>query len=437
MKKIVLMFCVSFLVASAGVLAQTSTDKSKPGRLIHIAKQPEKAPEKPVERPKDASPPTIQILEPKEVAQRGIKIIPDVDLTVKTGSIKIRGIARDSSGVAIVKINDREAPVKPVEGGLEFSADVLLTFGVNSVEITAIDVHQNVGKETIKVQREVAIVREEPKLPEERIFKGYQVWAAVIGISDYLSPDVTDLRYADRDAESFYKFLITPLEEGGRGVPKTNIRKLLNKEATKTNIQEAIFDFMKNALEEDVAIIYFAGHGAPDPYRPNVPYLLAYDSDLGRPGATAVKMQEIQDAIRDYIKAKKIIVFADACHSAGVSTSVAMRGTANSELINQFLEEIAKAGTSVLTFSASESKEYSQESQQWGGGHGVFTYHILKGLQGDADSDDDEIVRLGELVDYVSLNVRKDTKSLQHPTPSPTPWDRNLPFSVVITGKEK
>jgi uncharacterized caspase-like protein len=212
---------------------------------------------------------------------------------------------------------------------------------------------------------------------------------------------------------------------------------LLNKEATKTNIQEAIFDFMKNALEEDVAIIYFAGHGAPDPYRPNVPYLLAYDSDLGRPGATAVKMQEIQDAIRDYIKAKKIIVFADACHSAGVSTSVAMRGAANSELINQFLEEIAKAGTSVLTFSASESKEYSQESQQWGGGHGVFTYHILKGLQGDADSDDDEIVRLGELVDYVSLNVRKDTKSLQHPTPSPTPWDRNLPFSVVITGKEK
>ncbi len=437
MKRMVFICSLTLILMSACLLAQTSTDKSKPGRLIHIEKEPVKAPEKPVEKPKDVTPPIIQILEPKEVAQRGIKIIPDVDLTVKTGSLRLRGMARDSSGVAIVKVNDREAQLKPVEGAYEFTADVLLTFGVNTIEIVALDVHQNRATETIKVQREVAIVREEPKLPEEKIFKGYQVWAAVIGISDYLSPDITDLRYADRDAESFYEFLITPLEKGGRGVPKGNVRKLLNKDATKVNIQEAIFDFMKNALEEDVAIIYFAGHGAPDPHRPTVPYLLAYDSDLSRPAATAVKMQEIQDAIRDYIKAKKIIVFADACHSAGVSTSVAMRGAANSELINQFLEEIAKAGTSVLTFSASESKEYSQESQQWGGGHGVFTYHILKGLQGDADSDDDEIVRLGELVDYVSLNVRKDTKSLQHPTPSPTPWDRNLPFSVVIKKKEK
>jgi uncharacterized caspase-like protein len=310
-----------------------------------------------------------------------------------------------------------------------------MVFGKNAIEITATDASHNAERLVINVLREVVIAKEEPKIPEVKVFKGYQVWAAVIGISEYKSPDIPSLRFADRDAESFYQFLITPLEEGGRGVPKTNIRKLINKEATKTNIQEAIFDFMKNALEEDVAIIYFAGHGAPDPTRPNVPYLLSYDSDLSRPGATAVKMQEVQDAIRDYIKAKKITVFADACHSAGVSTNVTMRGIASSELINQFLEEIAKAGSSVLTFSASESKEYSQESQNWGGGHGVFTFHILEGLKGKADSDDDKIVRLGELVDYVNQSVRRDTKSMQHPTASPTPWDRNLPFSIVLDQK--
>ena len=425
---------------SACLLAQTSTDRSKPGQLIHIEKPPAKVPEKPVEKPvekpRDVTPPTIQILEPKEVAQRGIKIIPDVDLTVKTGSIRLRGLARDSSGVAIVKVNDREAQLEPVEGAFEFTAEVLLTFGVNTIEIVALDVYQNTARETIKVQREVTIAREEVKLPEQTAFKGFQVWAAVIGISDYLSPDITDLRYADRDAEAFYNFLVTPLEKGGRGVPKGNIRMLLNKEATKINIQEAIFDFMKNAIEEDVAIIYFAGHGAPDPYRPTVPYLLAYDSDLARPAATAVKMQEVQDAIRDYIKAKKIVVFADACHSAGVSTSAAFRGAGSSELINQFLEEIAKAGTSVLTFSASESKEFSQEGPQWGGGHGVFTYYLLEGLRGDADTQVDDIVRLGELVDYVGEKVRRDTKTLQHPTPSPTPWDRNLPMSIVIKGEK-
>ncbi len=422
--KIVVGCLVLLICAVHGLFGQTATERSKPGSLISLTK-----------KAKDATPPAITILEPIEVVQRGMRIARDSGIVAKVGALTVRGIALDSSGVAIVKVNDREAVLKPVKGGVEFTADVLLVFGANVIEIDAIDANQNVGKESIRVMREVMIARSESKLPETKLFKGYQVWAAIVGLSEYKSPDIPSLRYADRDAEAFYDFLVTPLEAGGRGVPKGNIRKLINKDATKTNIQEAIFDFMKSALEEDIAIIYFAGHGAPDPTRPNVPYLLAYDSDLERPAATAVKMQEVQDAIRDYIKAKKIVVFADACHSAGVSTNVAMRGTANASLINQFLEEIAKAGNSVLTFSASESNEYSQESQNWGGGHGVFTYHILEGLKGKADSDTDRIVRLGELVDYVNINVRRDTKSMQHPTPSPTPWDRNLPFSIVIEQK--
>lgn len=412
------------MCAVHGVFGQTAAERSKPGSLIFLAK-----------KVKDTTPPSISILEPAEVAQRGIKIAGDSGIVYKSGAITVRGVAIDSSGVAIVKVNDREAVLKPVKGGVEFTAEALLVFGANIIEIDAIDANQNVGKVTIRVMREVPIAVSENKLPETKLFKGYQVWAAIVGISEYKSPDIPSLRYADRDAEAFYDFLVTPLEAGGRGVSKANIRKLINKEATKTNIQEAIFDFMKSALEEDIAIIYFAGHGAPDPTRPNVPYLLAYDSDLGRPAATAVKMQEVQDAIRDYIKARKIIVFADACHSAGVSTNVAMRGMANAGLINQFLEEIAKAGNSVLTFSASESNEFSQESQNWGGGHGVFTYHILEGLKGKADTDEDSIVRLGELVDYVNLSVRRDTKSMQHPTPSPTQWDRNLPVSIVVDQK--
>jgi len=423
-RSLVVIFLAGAICVADAAMAQTSSDRSRPGALIFVGK-----------KVKDTTPPSITVLEPIEVVKRGMKLARDSGVVAKVGAMTIRGIALDSSGVAIVRVNDREAILKPVKGGVEFTAEVLLVFGMNVIEIDAYDALQNVGKETIKVMREVVVAGNESLLPQTKLFKGFQVWAAIVGISEYKSTDIPSLRYADRDAEALYDFLVTPLEQGGRGVAKSNIRKLINKEATKTNIQEAIFDFMKSALEEDIAIIYFAGHGAPDPTRPNVPYLLAYDSDLARPAATAVKMQEVQDAIRDYIKAKKIIVFADACHSAGVGTNVAMRGVANAGLINQFLEEIAKSGNSVLTFSASESNELSQESQSWGGGHGVFTYYILEGLKGKADSDQDKIIRLGELVDYVNLNVRRDTKSLQHPTPSPTPWDRNLPFSIVVDKK--
>ena len=290
---VVFLLLVTTCVVDAA-LGQTSTERSKSGSLIFVGK-----------KLKDTTPPVITILEPIEVVRRGMKVARDSGVMAKVGTITVRGVALDSSGVAIVKVNDREALLKPVKGGVEFTAEVLLVFGLNVIEIEAYDAQQNEGKETIKVLREVVVPKSEASLPETKLFKGFQVWAAIVGISEYKSPDIPSLRYADRDAEAFYNFLVTPLEEGGRGVAKSSIRKLINKDATKTNIQEAIFDFMKSALEEDVAVIYFAGHGAPDPTRPNVPYLLAYDSDLARPAATAVKMQEVQDAIRDYIKAKK------------------------------------------------------------------------------------------------------------------------------------
>ncbi len=426
-----MMFALCFDISRA----QTSSSESNTGSLLAVPKKvvvPTVAPS----TVKSTTPPTIELLEPIQIGQRGMKTANDGAIVVKTSDLKIRGIARGSNAVAVVYVNGTEAALNPIKGGVEFSTTQLLQFGLNTIEITAVDVGKAKSTTTIKVQREVVVAKKEPEqAPQAQQFKGHQVWGVVVGISEYQSSQITPLRYADRDAESFYQYLVTPLEKGGRGVAPANIKKLINKDATKVNIQEAIFDFMKNPLEEDVVIIYFAGHGAPDPYRPNVPYLLAYDSDLSKPAATAVKMQDIQEAIHDYIKAGKIIVFADACHSAGISSNIAMRGDATSELINDFLSDIAKAGSSVLTFSASEAKETSQESQQWGGGHGVFTYYLLEGLSGKADLDSDGIVRLGELVDYISLNVRKDTKSLQHPNPSSTMWDRNLPMSIKAEEK--
>jgi len=75
-----------------------------------------------------------------------------------------------------VKVNDREAVVKPVTGGVEFSAEVLMVFGKNAIEITATDPSHNTERLIINVMREVTIAKEEAKLPEVKIFKGYQVW---------------------------------------------------------------------------------------------------------------------------------------------------------------------------------------------------------------------------------------------------------------------
>jgi uncharacterized caspase-like protein len=69
----------------------------------------------------------------------------------------------------------------------------------------------------------------------------------------------------------------------------------------------------------------------------------------------------------------------------------------------------------VPVITAAGRDELSQEGQQWGGGHGVFTHYLLQGLNGEADYDLDGGVTLGELVPYLSEKVRRATNSAQAP----------------------
>ena len=43
----------------------------------------------------------------------------------------------------------------------------------------------------------------------------------------------------------------------------------------------------------------------------------------------------------------------------------------------------------MLGLMASRPKELSLEGTQFGGGHGAFTYSVMKGLEGSADQDNE------------------------------------------------
>ncbi len=130
-------------------------------------------------------------------------------------------------------------------------------------------------------------------------------------------------------------------------------------------------------------------------------------------------MWDIETALRRYIKAKKVVVIADACHSGGVGQTFDIARRANRGIkvnkINTGLQDLSNIGNGVCVISASDEKQFSQESKDWGGGHGVFTYFLLKGLKGEADYDNDNRVSLGELTPYLSQQVRRSTQSAQSP----------------------
>ncbi len=243
-----------------------------------------------------------------------------------------------------------------------------------------------------------------------------QRFAVVIGISQYQDTRVPGLRYASRDAKALYDWLVD--SKGGAYAPE-RVQLLLDKDATGESIRKALFTWTKQAIEEDVVLLYFAGHGSPEsPDTPENLFLLPYDVKFDQIATTGFPMWDIETALKRFIKAKKVVVIADACHAGGVGSAFVGERRALEVVpgkVSGGLQSLCKVGDGIAVLTASGAKQLSQESEKWGAGHGVFTHFLLKGLQGGADYNKDGRVTLGELIPYVSEQVRRETGSAQCP----------------------
>jgi uncharacterized caspase-like protein len=178
-------------------------------------------------------------------------------------------------------------------------------------------------------------------------------------------------------------------------------------------------------------VIYFAGHGAPEPARPQNLYLLTHDSDPNRLGTTAFPMWQIQDVLGRYINAKRIIVFSDACHSGGISVNFATRGVGVTEqnLVNQYLTDLSRSKEGTVVFTASAAGEVSQEFPEYG--HGAFTHFLLEGLRGKADYNNDYTITINEAMQYTEEQVKRKTRGAQNPTRSQTAYDKDMTVALI------
>jgi len=242
-----------------------------------------------------------------------------------------------------------------------------------------------------------------------------RLFAVVIGISHYAkggSEQINDLQYADRDAKSMFDFLKSP---AGGGVAEQDSLLLLNQEATTESIRHALFSFLTKPEEQDTVVIYIAGHGAPDPLDPRNIYFLTADSKPDDMGGTAFPMWELQNVFERILKAKRVITLADTCHSYGFTGARTGPGSKRANnLVNQYLQRYASKGQRAV-ITASDISESSFEDAKWGEGHGVFTYFLLKGLGGEADTNHDGVVTAGELFNYLKQSVPHATGGKQNP----------------------
>lgn len=245
-------------------------------------------------------------------------------------------------------------------------------------------------------------------------------WAVVIGVGQYRSDDIPDLEFARADAEAVYDFL-----KSDAAGPFDDVLFLADEEATGAAMRQALFVFLQQADWNDLVVVYYAGHGAPDPQRPDNLYLLPTDAELGSLAATGFPMWDVKTALRRQIAAERVLVIADACHSAGTADGDVVGGGDGNAIAGGFSQLFTPSRRLMMT--AADTNEFSLEDARWGG-HGVFTHFLLEGLKGSGDLDGDGIVTFTELFDYVADNVRTSTDGRQNPQRS---GFGDIPLAVV------
>jgi len=203
--------------------------------------------------------------------------------------------------------------------------------------------------------------------------KNINTYAVVIGISVYKSPGIPQLNFAASDAKLFADFI----KSGGAGktIPE-NIRTLYNEEAHIAALYQALEWLKLKAKRDDRIFIYFAGHGDQESLKDKGQgYLLAYNSPRFNYRNNALSISYLNSVANELsIKNNaQVFIITDACHS----------GT----LAGDFLEgkklsaqNLLKVLNNEVRLAACAPNQLAAEGKEWGGGRGVFSYHLLNSL---------------------------------------------------------
>lgn len=251
--------------------------------------------------------------------------------------------------------------------------------------------------------------------------------ALVIGIAGYpsirpLSPVVLE------DARCVHRALTDP-QVGG--YPPENATLLLDAQATREGIVEALDVLARTSNRESTIFLFFSGHGARiEGQASGAEYLLPFDArfdSAANLAQTAISTADFSAALRA-IPAQKLVVVLDCCHSGGIGQPKS--GIAASPGLSDGGYESLKTGRGRVILASSRDEEYSWILQ--GDANSLFTRHLLAGLQGGIASEDG-LVRIFDLFEYIQPRVTGEAPN-QHPVFKAELEDN---FPVSLSGSER
>ncbi|MCB0534876.1 MAG: caspase family protein [Lewinellaceae bacterium] len=251
---------------------------------------------------------------------------------------------------------------------------------VNGAAIRELDSNESMPTDPIRVEASSTV----------------KIYAVVVGVGRYTS--MPSLKFTDDDAYRFYSFLKSP--EGG-ALPDEQIAVLVDESATRENVLRTMRQYFLKADANDVVLFYFSGHGLEGCFLP-----VDFDGYNNK-----LRHEEIKQILMQS-KAKHKLCIADACHSGTLNYGLAAKGTAPVSLA-KYYQAFEDSSGGVALLMSSKGEELSLEDH--GLRQGVFTYYMLRGLKGAANTDGDNIITIRELFNYVYARVREYTTNVQTP----------------------
>ena len=332
---------------------------------------------------------------------------PSIQITgiVTKGAIgKVSGVVSDDGTIDFASADGQELSLS-VDGSFEIEVYVPRTG--KQLNFVVFDESGKRTEESIDLMRSSALAPRGPRFaslnPAGRPAKQNKKAAAlIVGIAEY-ERTPAPAAFADKDAQYFYDYATLKL-----GVPEENILELINEKADRIEFKLAVRNWLASVAASDTDLyVFFAGHGMGSDDGKSM-FLLPYDGTPALLEDSAIHRDQLFSDIAA-LKPKSVTVFLDTCYSGSTRESE-MLIAARPVLIKVNEQDIPEGFTVFTAASGDQTAKPLPEVEQ-----GLFSYFLMRGLEGEADLNNDGQIVAKELYEYTRKNVSRLSSGTQTP----------------------
>lgn len=174
-------------------------------------------------------------------------------------------------------------------------------------------------------------------------------------------------------------------------------------------VQAQIEELFSSSSAEDLLLLHFSCHGLKSDS--GELFFAVRNTRPDRLASSAVPADFVQRCIRAS-RSRSVVLLLDCCYGGAYGRGVTVRSSGDANVMDNFPQQRLGGGRGRAVITASSAIEYAFEGDRLADESAlrpsVFTAALVRGLRtGEADRDEDGLVSLNELYDYVFDKVRE------------------------------